>query len=544
MAAATPDGRNDDAKKVKFSSIFSTSCAASFLMVGYVMMAFFNLYGLMYPLTFVNQQDYDDWIHPLWETEAKMAMKVYLSTKPRFEKEFLRSELPAEVESENATVVQTPQLDTALLWKDSINRASLSKSFLLSSLDCIQDVNVDACPSDDASLQYAKNWLDHQEHLLKEDDGSILSTIQSAGQGIESTSILLTFYNGVSKKIRSLLTILGLGNPEADDNVNDKGILNRTLVHLPSSSPLWSALQRNVTLYIHVLVMRQQYYLEQPENFNQAALTLGQASRMNSLLLGQVDLVKYDEPNHLAKPGRILYHDLTYLVQKYLLQQSVGRPPWDVEVAKPEYYQAYQTAQEMKSRGAGYPYWKPEVAIKYLIDEDSYPTTLAHVSGMELVRVQQKTKTHPTGLAFLPALHVDEIGMTSDKYIPINETVSSLPLRISFDRSDMKDPHHLHATTATAGGISPARWRLLTHLSKSFESQRELGFEQSDIDDLRRLIADTNVALLGITVLASALHLLFEFLTFKNEVSFWQNNSDLTGLRYVCFGETLFVSVA
>ena len=31
-------------------------------------------------------------------------------------------------------------------------------------------------------------------------------------------------------------------------------------------------------------------------------------------------------------------------------------------------------------------------------------------------------------------------------------------------------------------------------------------------------------------MLASALHLLFEFLTFKNEVSFWRNNKDLTGL--------------
>lgn len=129
----------------------------------------------------------------------------------------------------------------------------------------------------------------------------------------------------------------------------------------------------------------------------------------------------------------------------------------------------------------------------------------------------------------LPVLHVDEMGMTSDKYIPINETVKALPLWISFDRSDMVDDSS-KVTTATAGGISPARWRLLTHLSRSLESQRELGFEQSDIDDLRRLIADTNVALLGITVLASALHLLFEFLTFKNEVSFWQNNSDLTGL--------------
>lgn len=50
------------------------------------------------------------------------------------------------------------------------------------------------------------------------------------------------------------------------------------------------------------------------------------------------------------------------------------------------------------------------------------------------------------------------------------------------------------------------------------------------VDDLRRLIADTNITLLSITMLASALHLLFEFLTFKSEVSFWRNNKDLTGL--------------
>jgi len=58
----------------------------------------------------------------------------------------------------------------------------------------------------------------------------------------------------------------------------------------------------------------------------------------------------------------------------------------------------------------------------------------------------------------------------------------------------------------------------------------EFGFEQSDIDDLRRLIAETNVMLLAITILASVLHLLFEFLTFKSDVDFWRGNTDLTGL--------------
>ena len=149
-----------------------------------------------------------------------------------------------------------------------------------------------------------------------------------------------------------------------------------------------------------------------------------------------------------------------------------------------------------------------------------------------MVQMVQNNKNnnqkHPTGHAFLPALHVDEMGMTSDKYIPVNNTVTSLPLRISFDRNDME--HKRIATTATAGGISPARWRLLSHLSKALETQKELGFDDSDIDEIKRLIADTNITLLTITMLASALHLLFEFLTFKSEVSFWQKNKDLTGL--------------
>jgi hypothetical protein len=147
---------------------------------------------------------------------------------------------------------------------------------------------------------------------------------------------------------------------------------------------------------------------------------------------------------------------------------------------------------------------------------------------MEIKQLKKPDRLHPTGLILLPQLHVDEIGLTSEKYIPLNKTVTSLPLRVSVDRSDLE--HHERTTTATQGGLSPARWRLLSHLSKSLESQKELGFEQSDIDDLRRLIADTNVTLLAITVLASGLHLLFEMLTFKSEVNFWRSNKDLTGL--------------
>ncbi len=45
-----------------------------------------------------------------------------------------------------------------------------------------------------------------------------------------------------------------------------------------------------------------------------------------------------------------------------------------------------------------------------------------------------------------------------------------------------------------------------------------------------RLIADTSVFLLAATFLASMLHLLFEFLAFRSDISFWQSNKSLAGL--------------
>lgn len=45
-----------------------------------------------------------------------------------------------------------------------------------------------------------------------------------------------------------------------------------------------------------------------------------------------------------------------------------------------------------------------------------------------------------------------------------------------------------------------------------------------------RLISETSLYLLALTVLASLLHLLFEFLALRSDISFWQGNRSLAGL--------------
>ena len=70
----------------------------------------------------------------------------------------------------------------------------------------------------------------------------------------------------------------------------------------------------------------------------------------------------------------------------------------------------------------------------------------------------------------------------------------------------------------------------MQHMEESISSQKAFGFTDKDTDDVRRLISDTSVYLLGITILASLLHLVFEFLAFQSDIQFWRDNKSLAGL--------------
>lgn len=88
-----------------------------------------------------------------------------------------------------------------------------------------------------------------------------------------------------------------------------------------------------------------------------------------------------------------------------------------------------------------------------------------------MVQVGEKGKGKKKGsgrfksnLVRLPGLYVDDIGPTSQKYIPMNSTVHSLLLRISFNTYNGSGAHKDSGiTTSTtqkglgAGGLSPGQ---------------------------------------------------------------------------------------
>ena len=69
---------------------------------------------------------------------------------------------------------------------------------------------------------------------------------------------------------------------------------------------------------------------------------------------------------------------------------------------------------------------------------------------------------------YKPSVFVDEMGLTSDKYIPLNNTIAALPLKVSY------------------GPLSLQRWLLMAQIEESLQAQTELGFTPQDLDDVRR----------------------------------------------------------
>ncbi|CAF4789300.1 unnamed protein product [Pieris macdunnoughi] len=72
--------------------------------------------------------------------------------------------------------------------------------------------------------------------------------------------------------------------------------------------------------------------------------------------------------------------------------------------------------------------------------------------------------------------------------------------------------------------------RLALHVKLALEQLQMLGFSEKDVDDVKGIFADTNLYLLSATVLIASCHLLFDFLAFKNDVSFWRSKRSLAGL--------------
>jgi len=114
--------------------------------------------------------------------------------------------------------------------------------------------------------------------------------------------------------------------------------------------------------------------------------------------------------------------------------------------------------------------------------------------------------------SYLPILYVDELSMRMKDLRIVNSTDISSDIQILYQP------------------ISFGKLRLFLQFYSALSSMHQMGFTNKDTDEVKGIFADTNLVLLLVTFGVSAVHLLFDFLAFKNDVKFWREKKTMEGL--------------
>eukprot|EP01136_Pigoraptor_vietnamica_P015559 Opistho-1_new@58879 len=161
-------------------------------------------------------------------------------------------------------------------------------------------------------------------------------------------------------------------------------------------------------------------------------------------------------------------------------------------------------------------YWDPHLTLNLV---DDY--TPIHVNSLP-PPLQPYYFVDPVSKNYYPVLYLNDFWTFQSDLMPINETLKSAPLHLSY--------------------YPVANWKfqLMIQMDASFNLHEQWGsMAENESDEFNRMLVETNPYLLGVTMVVSMLHSVFDFLAFKNDITFWKNRKSLEGLSV----RTIFTNV-
>ncbi|KAL6845802.1 hypothetical protein ACP4OV_024377 [Aristida adscensionis] len=249
----------------------------------------------------------------------------------------------------------------------------------------------------------------------------------------------------------------------------------RSLTYYPSE-----ALKHNGSLYAHVYFARSGYPVDPTDPEYEQASAFGRTHPIVAFL-----------PKSKAGKKKSLLGDSEESEKQAPPEEN--KESEDKDEGPPEYIA----------------YWKPNVTINLVDDFTRYP----HNNVPAIVAPYADLNVDPATGNYYPTVFFNEFWLLRDKLIALNETVEELPLNLE------------------VGPISMTKWQLFLQIEQSFQVHRSYGsMLEGEADELKRVFLEGNPYLLGVTMVVSLLHSLFDFLAFKNDIQFWNKNKSMEGL--------------
>jgi hypothetical protein len=151
-------------------------------------------------------------------------------------------------------------------------------------------------------------------------------------------------------------------------------------------------------------------------------------------------------------------------------------------------------------------HWKGNLTLSLLQDRTVFPR------GQIIPQIEPYLTFDAVG-NYYPVIFCNEFWVMREHMFPINETVNELTLDMSYEP------------------ISMIKFSLYTQMEQSFSMQRDMfGAEEGESEELKHMLLDNHPYILAITFAVSMLHMIFDFLAFKNDIQFWRDRKSLEGL--------------
>ncbi|XP_062254431.1 lipid scramblase CLPTM1L-like [Platichthys flesus] len=153
-------------------------------------------------------------------------------------------------------------------------------------------------------------------------------------------------------------------------------------------------------------------------------------------------------------------------------------------------------------------HWRPHLSVTMMSEDFTFNKAGLPSDVRRYMRVSQD-RHH---MIYLPLLLVNELSVRVRDLMEINSSTVHLPLTVSYE------------------GISLRGFRFWVHLQDVVYSLRQFGFTEENIDEIKETLLGSNLYLLVLTALITALQLICEFLALKNDISSWRKKKNLVGM--------------
>uniref|UniRef100_A0ABI7VQ81 Lipid scramblase CLPTM1L n=1 Tax=Felis catus TaxID=9685 RepID=A0ABI7VQ81_FELCA len=153
-------------------------------------------------------------------------------------------------------------------------------------------------------------------------------------------------------------------------------------------------------------------------------------------------------------------------------------------------------------------HWRPRLTLNVMVDDFVFDGASLPADVHRYMKMIQLGKT----VHYLPILFIDQLSNRVKDLMVINRSSTELPLTVSYDK------------------ISLGRLRFWIHMQDAVYSLQQFGFSEKDADEVKGIFVDTNLYFLALTFFVAAFHLLFDFLAFKNDISFWKKKRSMIGM--------------